>query len=453
MAEYTTNYNLEKQQGNDNVNINGINNNFDIIDSEIKNAQDKADKAFQSASDGKQKIATAITGKGVPTGSNDTFQKMADNIESIETDPSIGTTDAVAADILAPRKVVSQGKLIIGTMPNWGPTVAETVNLTDNNQHYSIAAGYHSGLRIIKAVITGLTANVIKAGTTVGGIVGTFTSDANAIASQILAGSIAYVQGLKVVGTMPNRGAVNQNLAVEGQEFTIPQGYHNGLGKIKAVISGLVASVIKTGATVGGIAGNFTADATATAAQMLQGAIAYVKGNKITGTIPSKGAQTYTPGTTNQVIGAGQYLSGNQIIQGSYNLIPENIKENVNLFGKIGTLKPIKNFTASDILLKAGSSRYDLGGDNSGSKASGSANTAFLFYIEKDTRYTDAIIFTGTGEIFINTSSYASGWQKVSLPYTYDTSGSSRADVRIFNPYGVTITINVSVDYNYIFIK
>lgn len=269
MAEYTENYNLEKQEGNDNVDISGINNNFDIIDAEIKNAQDRANQAFQSASEGKQKIATAITGKGVPTSSSDTFSTMADNIEAIETDPSIGTTNAVPADVLAPKKVVSQGQLFEGTMPNRGPTAAETINLAEQNQEYTIASGFHTGLR-----------------------------------------------------------------------------------KIKAVIAGLVASVIKYGSTVGGVEGNFTGDANATAAQMLSGVIAYVKGNKITGTIPSKVAQTFTPSTTNQTIAVGQYLSGNQVIQGSSNLVPENIKEGVNIFGKIGTLvEDLYSISDDDILL------------------------------------------------------------------------------------------------------
>ncbi len=164
-----------------------------------------------------------------------------------------------------------------------------------------------------------------------------------ATASDVLSGkTIGTEEGL-VTGTMPNRGAVNQNLTTEGQEYTIPYGYHNGLGKIKAVITGLVASVIKAGTTAGGILGTFTLDATATAAQMLAGASAYVNGNKVTGTIPSKTAQTYTPGTANQTIAAGQYLSEVQTIAGSANLLEENIKENVNIFGKIGTLKPTTN--------------------------------------------------------------------------------------------------------------
>lgn len=40
MAEYTQNYNLEKQQGNDYIRIEGLNENFDIIDAEIKKVND-----------------------------------------------------------------------------------------------------------------------------------------------------------------------------------------------------------------------------------------------------------------------------------------------------------------------------------------------------------------------------------------------------------------------------
>lgn len=49
----------------------------------VKSAYDKAIQAFQSVSDGKLKIATAITDKGITTSSSDTFQKMADNINNI----------------------------------------------------------------------------------------------------------------------------------------------------------------------------------------------------------------------------------------------------------------------------------------------------------------------------------------------------------------------------------
>lgn len=60
-------------------------------------------------------------------------------------------------------------------------------------------------------------------------------------------------------------------------------------------------------------------------------------GQLITGTIPSKGAQTYTPKTYSQTISSGQYLSGNQTIQGDGNLVASNIKSGVSIFGVSGS--------------------------------------------------------------------------------------------------------------------
>ena len=63
-------------------------------------------------------------------------------------------------------------------------------------------------------------------------------------------------------------------------------------------------------------------------------------GEAVTGSITSKTAATYTPTTTDQTIAAGQYLSGAQTISGDANLLSENIKENVTIFGVTGSLSP-----------------------------------------------------------------------------------------------------------------
>ena len=53
--------------------------------------------------------------------------------------------------------------------------------------------------------------------------------------------------------------------------------------------------------------------------------------------VTKKSAATYTPGTSDQSIASGQYLSGTQTIKGNANLVAGNIKSGVNIFGVTGT--------------------------------------------------------------------------------------------------------------------
>lgn len=56
-----------------------------------------------------------------------------------------------------------------------------------------------------------------------------------------------------------------------------------------------------------------------------------------TSQLTTQAAQTITPTTTNQTIASGKYLTGTQTILGSENLLPENIKKDVVIFGITGT--------------------------------------------------------------------------------------------------------------------
>ena len=109
----------------------------------------------------------------------------------------------------------------------------------------------------------------------------------------------------------------------------------------------------------------------ATSDKILSGYTAYVKGNTITGSIPSKGAATYTPGTVNQTIASGQYLSGVQTIKGDANLVAANIAKGKTIFGVSGTYTSDATATAADI--KSGKTAYV-----NGIKITGSSNSLSL---------------------------------------------------------------------------
>lgn len=86
------------------------------------------------------------------------------------------------------------------------------------------------------------------------------TSDANASASEILYGQTAYVNGVKLTGSMPNNGGNNVTVTSK-TGTTIPAGFYDGSGK--AVIdstsaSNLVADNVRQGVTILGITGTMS---------------------------------------------------------------------------------------------------------------------------------------------------------------------------------------------------
>ena len=147
----------------------------------------------------------------------------------------------------------------------------------------------------------------------------------------MLSGKTILTSSGLITGSMTNNGNVSKSLNA-GSSYTIPKGYHDGTGK---VIANTLAS---------------QTSATATAGNILSGKTAYVNGNKITGTIASKAAATYTPTTSNQTIASGQYLSGTQTIKGDSNLVAANIKKGTSIFGVTGTYTSDANATAAQIL-------------------------------------------------------------------------------------------------------
>ena len=82
---------------------------------------------------------------------------------------------------------------------------------------------------------------------------------------------------------------------------------------------------------------------------------------------PTKGAHTYTPGKTDQTINSGQWLTGAQTIKGDANLVANNIRQRVSIFGVRGQFPKtfvltIFNSTDRDVRLTYTSDEADSDG-------------------------------------------------------------------------------------------
>lgn len=303
--------------------------------------------------------------------------------------------NAVAGDLLSGKTAYVNGSKIVGTIVS-----KEAQTYTPSSSEQVINAGqYLAGVQTIAAVPTeeksatpsvsgqevvptagkflskvtvsgdaNLVAENIKNGISIFGVQGTLTSldtsDANATAGDIVTGKTAYVNGSKITGTL--------NPGVD------------------------------------------TSDANATAADILTGKTAYVNGSKVTGSIPSVEAATITPGTLDQTINAGQYVAGSQTIKGEPNLLAENIKNGVSIFGVSGTYNPSTGIDTSDATATAdqifeGATAYVQGQKITGTLAPLTNTGMYSTSVQNAASITADSIAVSFGHTFDETSVIQSG--------------------------------------------
>lgn len=169
----------------------------------------------KSVSDGKSAIASAITSAGVSTASDATFATMSNNINNII------AGDASASNVLSGKTFSSKtaGRNKTGTLTN-------RPSYTNIGTNYrAVANGLLYADLPEGAYLTKTTSGYVEVNLSLSYL-------GSVSASQVLSGNtFTSTAGVKVSGTMPNRGAISQQLSAGGS-YTIPAGYHNGSGKI-----------------------------------------------------------------------------------------------------------------------------------------------------------------------------------------------------------------------------
>ena len=210
---------------------------------------------------------------------------------------------ANAGEIISGKQSIGQnGETLTGTMPNNG---AVSKDLTAGEK-YIIPAGYHNG----QGKVTAPTVASETPGT--------------AEAVDILSEKTAWVNGEQITGSIPTKTA--EDVTIQGASVSVPSGYYGP--NIAKAIPTVEQTVPTISVSPGGL---ITAQA-----QQTEGFVA--GGTKsATNQLPVQGAQTITPSTTAQTIQPNVYLTGAQTVQGDANLVPDNIKEAVSIFGVTGT--------------------------------------------------------------------------------------------------------------------
>ena len=179
--------------------------------------------------------------------------------------PSSGgeaTSDATAttSDILSGKTAYGNGKKITGSMPERG---AVNGVITQKENTFTILEGHHNGggsVYIAQSEQQKIIPENIKNGVSILGINGSFTSDATASTSNILSGLTAYISSGKTTGTMNNNGAVSGVINTFSESYTIPEGYHSGLGTVYIAPdeqAKITAENIKSGVSILGITGTY----------------------------------------------------------------------------------------------------------------------------------------------------------------------------------------------------
>lgn len=164
----------------------------------------------------------------------------------------------------------------------------------------------------------------------------------------------------------------SSDLTASGATVTVPTGYYSSQAT-KSVSSGSAtapASISGSSATVS--TGTNTLTLTKTVSVTPSVSAGYVSagtaGNSsvnLTASVTTKAAATITPGTSNQTIASGTYLTGTQTISGDADLIAANIKKGIQIFNVTGSYTSDATAAASDIV--SGETAYVNGNKLTGS--------------------------------------------------------------------------------------
>ena len=306
----------------------------------------------------------AITGTYVPSGGSVQANK---NVTPSESQQIVGPDTGY--DALAQVTVAAISSDYIGS----GVTRRSSSDLTATGATVTVPAGYYEE-QATKSVSTGSAtpaSSITSTGATVS-TSGTNTLTLSKSVSNTPQVSAGYISsGTSGNSSVSLSATVNirssSDLTASGATVTVPAGYYASQAS-KSITTGTATSATSisgTSATISTGTNTITLTKTVsntpriTTAGYISSGTAGNSSVSLTASVTTKAAATITPGTTNQTISSGTYLTGTQTIVGDANLVGSNILSGVSIFGVAGTVTFQTYYTGSS----APSSSLGIDGD------------------------------------------------------------------------------------------